>query len=80
MVLKLTTIPMGYCWYSNEYLAFIKVSIRVQVINISFISECPKYMINMKISVTHKMNYNLNVSDIKEITKQWVRKRSTSFS
>lgn len=44
-----------------------------KVIHLSLISECPKYRINMKISITQKINYNLNVSEIKGITEQWVR-------
>ncbi|XP_053538336.1 adhesion G-protein coupled receptor G4 [Ictalurus punctatus] len=35
--------------------------------------ECPKYRINMKISITQKINYNLNVSEIKGITEQWLK-------
>ncbi|XP_060741651.1 adhesion G-protein coupled receptor G4 [Tachysurus vachellii] len=35
--------------------------------------ECPKYRINMEISITQKMNYNLNIIEIKEITEQWLK-------
>ncbi|KAB5571259.1 hypothetical protein PHYPO_G00222960 [Pangasianodon hypophthalmus] len=35
--------------------------------------ECPKYRINMKISITQMMNYTLNISEIKEITEQWLK-------
>ncbi|KAK3564416.1 hypothetical protein QTP86_018803 [Hemibagrus guttatus] len=35
--------------------------------------ECTKYRINMVISITQKMNYNLNFGEIEEFTKQWLR-------
>ncbi|XP_058252494.1 adhesion G-protein coupled receptor G4 [Hemibagrus wyckioides] len=35
--------------------------------------ECPKYRINMEMSITQKMIYNLSFGEIKEITKQWLK-------